>query len=169
MYLLKKAVIDEIEVDIDFEMVAEDLLMISIMNESMKNNVLSYWRLTKVVGIPPLEIGVNCNHQCLAGITFFLDSTCMVKQDKVEVVVEKGAVVVDTSVFTKANDYVDVHQEYSAYIEDGKLICSFEKSVNFKYSYKTSRLEIYVDSNDKIIGFALCNLSKKEISMIKNL
>ena len=60
MYLKQIGIGKESKTNIAFEKVVDDLLMISIINDFQNDEILSYWRLTKVTGIPPLEIGINC-------------------------------------------------------------------------------------------------------------
>ncbi|EBF5143665.1 hypothetical protein FH003_14545, partial [Listeria monocytogenes] len=45
---------------ITIEKVVDDLLMVDIKIDINKNkDYYNYWRLTKIVGIPPLEIGID--------------------------------------------------------------------------------------------------------------
>ena len=52
MYLIKKNMnSEETKVDVIFEKVVDDLLLISITNSIRNDGILSYWRLIKVIGI----------------------------------------------------------------------------------------------------------------------
>lgn len=168
MYLKQIGVEQESKVSVDFEKVVEDLLMISLVNDS-DNEVLSYWRLTEVAGIPPLEIGINCKNNSVASITFYIDSTYMVEHDCVNIVAERGNVLVDSKIFTHTNEYVDVHKGYSVQIQNNNLICFFEDGTEFKHSYKTDKFEVFLDEEKRIVGFSICDLSSRQINMIESL
>lgn len=168
MYLKQIGVDQESIVTVDFEKVVDDLLMISLVKDS-DNEVLSYWRLTEVAGIPPLEIGINCKNNSVASITFYIDSTYIVEHDCVDIVAEKGTILVDTKIFTHINEYVDVHKGYSVQIQNNNLICFFEDGTKFKYSYKTDKLEVFLDKEKSMVGFAICDLSSRQINMIDTL
>lgn len=170
MYLIKKDINnEETEIDISFEKVVDDLLMITISNQAQNHEILSYWRLTKLVGIPPLEIGINCNNGFFVSVTFYVDASLIKKPENIDVFSDKGNISVDTGIFTRINDYVDVDQAYEINILKNKLICSFVKSNEFKQSYQNGNFEIYVDSKNQIVGFSIRDLSKEEIEMINSL
>lgn len=169
MYLNQIGIGKESKTYITLEKVVDDLLMISIINDFQNDDILSYWRLTKVVGIPPLEIGINCKSNYLASITFYIDSTYKVEHESANVIVERGNVLVDASIFSHTNEYFDVCQSYSVQLKNDVLYCFFEKGTCFKYSYKTDKLKIFVDSKRQIVGFAICGLSSDQIDMIKSL
>lgn len=168
MYLKQIGVEQESKVNVVFEKVVDDLLMISLVNDS-DNEVLSYWRLTEVAGIPPLEVGINCKNNSVASITFYIDSTHMVEHGCVDIVAERGAILVDSKIFTHTNEYLDVHKSYSVQIQNNNLICFFEDGSKFKYSYKTDKLEVFLDEEKNIVGFAICDLSSRQINMIDTL
>jgi len=167
--LKKKAIGEETNVRVVFEKVAEDLLMVSLTNQIQFRSILSYWRLVKVSGIPPLEIGIDCESQSLASIVFFIDSTFLEQCGITEIEGKKGSVLVDTSVFSKANDYIDIDEEYAVCIKDNKMICLFNEGNMANQSYRTDRLEIYLDAMYNIVGFAICDLSIQERNILKSL
>lgn len=169
MYLNKIGVGKETKVNVNFEKVVDDLLMISIINEPQNDNVLSYWRLTKVQGIPPLEIGINSKNNYLASITFYIDSTYIVEHDRVNVIVEEGNVLVDSSIFTHINEYIDIYHNYSVQIQNDRLVCFFENVSTPMQAYRNNRLEVYIDAERKIIGFAICDLTDEQMDMINSL
>lgn len=170
MYLIRKNVDSkETKMNICFDKVADDLLMISITNQMLYDGILSYWRLTKVKEMPPLEIGIECKNGCIISTTFFMDMSCIKKQESFDIHKNKGNVLVDTTIFTKVNDFVDVFQGYEIDIQKGKLICIFGEGDEFIQSYQNDRFEIYVDSLNQVIGFALCDLSEEEINTINSL
>lgn len=170
MYLVKKNInSEEKKVDVIFEKVVDDLLVISITNSIQNDGILSYWRLIKVIGIPPLEIGIDCKSGGVVSITFYMDGSYIKEQESLNVHTSKGNVLVDTNIFQKVNDYIDINQGYKVDIQANKLICVFEGVDEFKQSYRNERFEIYLDSRDQIVGFALCDLSEEEIGTINSL
>lgn len=75
MYLIKKDINDlNIEVEVTFEKVVEDLLMVTVKNNLDTENILSYWRLTQVQGIPPLEIRIDCEKELVSSVVFYIDT-----------------------------------------------------------------------------------------------
>lgn len=169
MYLIKRTVGKEFKVKVKFEKVVEDLLMVSLTNQTKYNGILSYWRLVNVSGIPPLEIGIDCESRCLASINFYIDVSYIDEHRINEVQAQRGSVLVDTSIFSKTNDYVDVDKSYMIYIQNNKLICLFETNSIIAQSYRTDRLEVYLDSKNNILGFAICDLSVQERKILKSL
>lgn len=168
MYLKKIGIGKETKIKVSLEKVVDDLLMISIINDLQNYEIPSYWRLTKVVNIPPLEIGINCKSNFLASITFFIDSTCKAVYEKANVIVERGNVLIDTSIFSHTNEFIDVFQSYSFQLKNNGLYCFFDNSTCLKCSYKTDKLEIFIDSEMQIIGFAISELSSEQINLIKS-
>lgn len=170
MYLIKKNMnSEETKVDVIFEKVVDDLLLISITNSIRNDGILSYWRLIKVIGIPPLEIGIDCKSGGVVSITFYIDVSYIKEQESLNVHTGKGNILVDTNIFTNVNDYIDIDQGYKVGIQANKLICLFEGVDEFKQSYRNERFEIYLDSKDQIVGFGLCDLTEEEIETINSL
>lgn len=166
MFLIKKGLVtSKIKINIIFEKVAEDLLMISLVNTEFKG-IPSYWRLTNVVGIPPLELGIDCQDGFISNVTFCVDGLTIKKGEDINIPPLDGNIIVDTSIFTKVNDYIDVNQTYDIYYNENKLICSFEKTKEIVNSFRNDRVEIFVDDNNQIIGFSICDLSKDEKNLI---
>lgn len=174
MYLRKNAVGAEVSVEVMFEKVAEDLLMVSLITQTQPHGILSYWRLVKVSGVPPLEIGVDYESQSLAGITFFIEPAC-IKQcecsyvESAKIDAKKGSILVDVSIFSKTNDYIDIAENHIVCIKDTKLICLFEEMNRINQSYRTDRLEVYLDVMSNVVGFAICDLSVRERNILKSL
>ena len=169
MLLIKKDLVTfKIKFNIVFEKVAEDLLMISLVNPEFKG-IPSYWRLTNVVGIPPLELGIDCQDGFISDATFFVDGLTIKKGEDISIPSLDGNIIVDTSIFTKVNDYIDVNQSYDIYYCGNKLICSFDETKEIVNSFRNDRVEIFVDSNDQIIGFSICDLSIDEKNLINSI
>lgn len=82
---------------------------------------------------------------------------------------ERGNVLVDTSIFSHINEYIDVFQSYSFQLKKDVLHCFFENATCFEYSYKTDKLEIYVDSEMQIVGFSISDLSSEQIDLITSM
>lgn len=164
----KELVTSKTKIDISFEKVAEDLLMISLVNLEYKG-IPSYWRLANVVGIPPLELGIDCRSGFIRNVTFYVDGLTIKKGEDIPLRPLDGNIIVDTSIFTKVNDYIDVNQAYDIYYYENKLLCSFEKTKEIAASFRNDRVEIFVDSNDQIIGFSICDLSKEEKNLIDSI
>lgn len=166
LLLIKKGLVtSKIKTNIIFEMVADDLLMISLVNPEFKG-IPSYWRLTNVVGIPPLELGIDCQDGLISNATFYVDGLAIKNGEDINITPLDGNVIVDTNIFTKVNDYIDVNRKYDIYCNENKLICSFGKTKEIVNSFRNDRVEMFVDSNDQIIGFSICDLSKEEKNMI---
>ena len=169
MLLIKKGLVtSKRKINIIFEKVAEDLLMISLVNPEFKG-IPSYWRLTNVVGIPPLELGINCQDGFISNATFYVDGLAIKNGEDINIHQFDGNIIVDTSIFTKVNDYIDINQTYDIYYYENKLICSFNKTKENVDSFRNDRVEIFVDCNNQIIGFSICDLSKDEKNLISSI
>lgn len=170
MFLVKKNIDSKkTKVDICFEKVVEDLLMISIIYDMDNHESLSYWRLTNVVGMPPLEIGIDCTNGRIINITFYMDMQCINVQEISKVQMKKGNITVDTQIFTKLNDYKDIYKDYKISIQGNKLICIFGGADEFIESYCNDRIEIYLNFLKEVAGFAVCDLDEEEINMINSI
>ena len=156
------------KISISFEEIADDFLMVSLINNN-NCRIPSYWRLVKKVGMPPLEIGINCDNGHISNITFFVDSLTKsdINDDSVSII--DGNVIVDTSIFTKTNEYIDVFREYNVYYTNNKLVCLFSNQDNISGIFRDNRFEIYVDNNEQIMGFSICDLSENEKKLVDNL
>lgn len=174
MYLTKITETNkEKSMEITFEKVANDLLMISIeINEGNTKDVLNYWRLTKVKGIPPLEIGISAVDGLIYSIVFYADSDLFQTKGQYYCIESEtqGCVVIDTNIFKKNNDYIDIHKTYRLFLDNNRLFCCFNKfneETNSQQIYKNNRLGICL-ANNQIIGFEIYDLSQSEILEIKS-
>ena len=171
MYLTKIAEINEEKnVKIDFEKVVDDLLMISIgINEENEKGVLNYWRLTKAKGIPPLEMGVSNIDGLIYSIVFYVDSDFFQAESIYDYTdfEKQGCVVIDTSIFKKNNDYIDIQKSYKLFLDNDRLLCGFDEETRPDQIVKNNRLGIWL-VNNQIIGFEINNLSQSEILAIKS-
>lgn len=170
MLLTKKGIsIIKTAMNVCFEKVSDDLLMISLTNQIESHGIPSYWRLTKTDGIPPLAIGIDCQQGFISNITFFVDGLAISETEDVTASMLDGNVMVDTSIFTRINDFHDVNQSYDVGVCNNKVVCSFETLKGGTISYRNDRVEIYVDSNNCVVGFSVCDLSEGEKCLIKSI
>lgn len=155
---------------VEFEQVATDLIMISIDNDIENQTVIcSYWRLKGNGGNPPLEIGIDTTFGTIKQIVIFIDADCIENFEVGEICKVKGNVLIDTGVFAKQNDYVNIEGSYFVTIIGGKLFCRFCEEFNANVIISNGDIEIYLDNNEQIIGFAVDNLSESLLKMIKML
>ncbi|WP_191018214.1 hypothetical protein [Treponema zioleckii] len=156
------------EIKIFFQKVATDLLMVNIVNQA-QSGIPSYWRLTKNVSIPPLELGVDCQNGFISNITFFVDGFDVKNIENINISISDGAVLVNTTVFKKTNDYIDVKQSYDVFYNKRKLICSFSEIKNFMKAFKMDRIEVFVNDKNQIVGFSICDLSENEEKLLRSI
>lgn len=171
MFLTKIGTIGNItKTRVEFEQVANDLIMISIDNDiDNQTGICSYWRLKGNGGNPPLEIGIDTTFGTIKQIIIFIDTDCIESFEVGEICKAKGNVLVDTGVFVKQNDYVNVEGSYFVTIIGRKLFCGFCEEFNANKIISNGDIEIYLDNNKQIIGFAVDNLSESSLKMIKML
>jgi hypothetical protein len=170
MYLIKKDINDlNTEIEVTFEKVVEDLLMVTVKNNLDSENILSYWRLTQVQGIPPLELGIDCEKELVSSVVFYIDTTYFKVIDIKDFKMSLGNVVLDSNIFNKRNDYIDIDDGYSVAISDDRLICQFNFSKSFNEAYKNGRFEIYLNEDQQVCGFSISNLLEDEINQIKSI
>ncbi len=170
MFLAKKEISNiKTEMLVNFEKVADDLLMVSITNQIESHKPPCYWRLTKTNGIPPLEIGLNRQQGVISCITLFIDGLDISEIDDYNMSRMEGNVIVDTSIFTKDNDYYDVEKNYDISVNNDRFICLFDAIKENTIAFRNGRLEIFVDSNNSIIGLSVCDLSEDENNLIKSI
>ena len=169
MLLIKKGLVTSAKkINIVFEKVDDNLLMVSLVNLESKG-IPSYWRLTNVVGIPPLELGIDCQDGFISNVTFYVDGLAITKAEDLNKPQIDGNIIVDTGVFKKVNDFIDVYKTYDIFYCENKLMCSFEKTKEIMKSFRNDRVEIYVDCDNQIIGFSICDLSKDEKNLINSI
>lgn len=170
MLLIKKGLSNiKSKMNVIFEKVADDLLMVSLTNQIENKGIPSYWRLTKTIGIPPLEIGIDCQQGLISCVTFFIDGAAISGTEDINNFVMEGNVIVDTDVFKKDNDFYDVNQSYNISICKNKLSCFFVPINDKCIAYRNDRIEIFVNLNNCIVGFSVCDLSEDEKDLIKSI
>lgn len=77
--------------------------------------------------------------------------------------------MVDVGIFSKTNDYIDIAEDYTVCIKDDKLFCLFEKRSVIHQSYRTDRLDVFLDAVYNVVGFAICDLSMQERDILRSL
>ncbi len=170
MLLKNKIEHGETIAQVEFEKVADDLLMISIDNDiNDSSRVFSYWRLLGTGENPPLEIGINTKKKTIKNITFFVDSDCFKDLTFQELNVLKGSIIVDTKIFRKENDYVDLTGEYVVSVLDNRLICIFDSHSHIKEIIGNNNIKFFVNSNNELYGFAIYHLQEQEIKEIMSI
>ena len=151
------------------EKVVDDLLMISVrVNSKKRQAYYDYWRLTKTIGIPPLEVGIDRTNDTIQTIVFYVDSTSF-KETKFNGTTENtGLIIIDPSIFKKENDYVDVNSSYFVFCNDNEFICSFVSDFDPDVAYKADRVKVFLKSN-KVVGFSIVDLTSREIRKLKSI
>ncbi len=154
--------------NVEFELVANDLLMISIDNDTgRKIGSYSYWRLLGDGKNPPLEVGINVETNMIKEITLFVEPDYfedfqLVCESKTE-----GNLIVDTSIFHKQYDFIDASGNYFVSLIDERFACKFNKECRIKESIINGNIEMYVDDCQHFIGFAINNLTETEKDVIR--
>ena len=162
MYLLKNQITtDETNTQIEFEKVADDLLMISIDYDTNDHSrVFSYWRLLGTGANPPLEIGINTAEKTIKSITLFVDSDCFKKEYSEQLDMLNGNVIVGTDIFKKENDYVDTEGKYFIAVSNNKLTCIFDLQNHVKEAIGNSHVKFLINNNNEVCGFEMYNLNE---------
>lgn len=169
MFLLKTGINrNATKTSVEFEQVASDLIMVSIDNDTNnQRGIYSYWRLMGSGGNPPLEVGIDTILGTIKRIVFFIDADCIEQFKLGEICIVKGNVVVDSGIFVKQNDYVNIEGNYHVTLIDQKLFCKFCDGFNANEIILNNNIEIYLNNNEQIIGFAVDNLSESSLKMIR--
>lgn len=160
----------DIEIKVSMEKIVDDLLMINVKIDSKNDKAYyDYWRLTKTIGIPPLEIGIDKTDGTIQTIVFYVDLNDLknfdlsTPQNKHE-----GLVTMDTSIFQKENDYVDINESYFVSFKDNKLYCCFTEAVIPDESYNINQISISLNKG-KVIGFSIADLTEYEKQLLSPL
>ena len=168
MFLKKRGLANEIPYNIVYDKVVDDLLLIEIHNDN-DESIPSYWRLVQPIDIPPLEIGINCETGCISSVTCYIDLNCCIKNKRVNINasnVKVGNAIIDVGIFKQVNDCVDVGMEYYINIQGNKLICLFQLKFELNEVIKSGSFEVYINSNNEIIGFSICNANIDMLNIV---
>lgn len=169
MFLSKTGTDENItETRVEFEQVATDLIMVSIDNDiNNQTGIYSYWRLIGSGENPPLEIAIDTGLGTIKQIVIFIDADCIGKFEVEEICKVKGNILIDTGIFVKQNDYVNVKGSYCVTLIDRKLFCKFCEKFDVNVMISNGNIEIYLDNDEQVIGFSIENLSEHSLKMIK--
>lgn len=155
------------EVNTNFEYVSKDLLMINITFKCIDYVIPSYWRLTDVYNIPPLEIGINDKSGEIENITFFVNKIFLNNNGNTTNN-KKGTVKVETNIFRKVNDFVDINSCYYVDLNANSLNCMFEEIDSDEIqSIQNDRLKVYINKLSEIIGFSITELSSDDMQKLE--
>ena len=155
---------------IEFEKVADDLLMVSLDNDiNDQAQVFSYWRMLGNGGNPPLEVGINTETGTIKSITFFVDLDCFKEFRFPYKNILLGNILVDSSIFSKANDYVNSQGSYFVALDGNRFMCEFNEKCDIKEIIVNENIEFYMDGNNQLRGFAINKLTDSEIKKIRSL
>jgi hypothetical protein len=148
---------------VEFEKFADDLLMISIAYDiNEPGEVPSYWRLMGNERTPPLEIGVNVEKKMICRITVFIDNDNFRDDIDVTANAQLGSLIIDTAIFTKVYDFVDEVGNYYVSLSDNKFICIFNGKQEIAEIIGNNRVEMFVNGNSEVCGFAINNLQESQ-------
>lgn len=176
MYLTATGVcIQEMDVEVEFEKIGESFLLLSVDYDSDSRNsverseVPSYWRLVIGRNIPPLEIGINTETKRISRMAFFTDRCEFSKIETPYAEKYQGEVVVDTSIFRRSHDFVDVNGDYSVTLCNGQLICLFDNFNGSSGIVEGKKLGFLIDKRNSLCGFVIKDLSREEIRLLESL
>jgi len=155
-----------------FEMVAKGLMMIKISNNSINNNnivIPSYWRVVMRDNIPPLEVGINPHNKSVIKITVFVDADCIHEMKLQHAATRKANILINTDVFQKINDFIDVKGQYYISLVGDTVACLFENNCNISKRYTNSRIEFLSDATNSLCGFVIGSLNESDTKKIMKL
>ena len=155
---------------VEFEKVVDDLLMISIDNDTTdQKTIFSYWRLIGTGVNPPMEIGINTTTGKIKSITLFVDPDYFAEISFSSQNYEEGNIVLNSDIFNKENDYIDIKGNYSVSLDNGKFICVFCEKCEIKDIIMNGSISFFLNNNDELSGFAISNLREDDINLINSL
>lgn len=176
MYLTATGVcFQEMDVEVKFEKIGESFLLVSVDYDSdslesvEKSEVPSYWRLVVGRNIPPLEIGINTETKRISRMAFFADRCELSKIETPYVNGYQGEVVVDTDIFKRRYDFVDVIGDYSVTLCNGRLICLFDNYCASLGIVEGEKIGFIIDKRYSLCGFVIKDLSEQEIRLLESL
>ncbi len=155
-------------VSAEFEILAEDLLMVTVVNDTdSAANETNCWRL--IGGAQnSLEIEIDADKKTINTVTLFIEKGALQPGRVLEGVETKGNIVIDTKVF-KENEYIDVDGAYVVSVYNKKLTCVFNNCTRVHERFVNGRMEYYMTYSDELCGFSVCNLSDEELGKLKSM
>lgn len=155
-------------VSVEFESMADDLVMITINNDiKSETRIFNYWRLLGDGQNPPLEIGVDADKMIIHSITVFVDKGNFSEVKKLNCTIRSGNILIDTDIF-QTDRYVDVEGLYYVFITDRIFTCIFNDTCDIKEKVLNGRVEYLISNNNELCGFSICNLDINELEMMKS-
>jgi hypothetical protein len=169
MYLVKKEKKDNrTEIQLEIYKFTDDLVMVSVDNDTSDPGVPSYWRLLDKQVDPPLEVGVNETSGTIRSITLFANKDYFeefeIKSDNIS----KGNIVVDLELFRKRYDFIDIEDNYFVSLSGKKFICRFGEKCDVKESIVNGDIEFYIDYHEQLVGFSINILNESELETISS-
>jgi len=148
---------------VELEMMADDLLMITINNDvENQAKVFNYWRLIGNRQNPPLEIGVDIDKKTVHSLTLFIEKHNFITSKTLNIHHKKGNMIIDTNIF-KVGRYIDAEGLYSVSLNEKTFKCIFNNTAEVNEGVINGRIEYYLTNIGVLCGFAICNLSDYEL------
>ena len=155
---------------IEIEKIADDLLMVSIDNNTNDQaQVFSYWRVLGDTNNPPLEVGINTETGTIKSITFFVDINCFKEFSFSQKNELFGNILLDTNIFSRANDYITNQGNYIVALDGNRFMCKFNGNCDIKKTIVNENIEFYMDDKAQLRGFAIRRLAESELKTINSL
>ena len=155
---------------IKFEPMASDYFFLSVNNDVNDNrDFYSYWRILGNGVNPPLEVGINNATGTIKQITLFVDADCFGRFQFNRKDVSTGNIIVDSSIFTKFHDFVDIDGDYSVSLAGKTFVCKFTDELSVNESIINERVEFIINSENLLVGFSIDNLTELEIDIISSI
>ena len=169
IYLTKVEIKNEKNVNIHFEKVTKNLLLVEINFERDDCSTrVFYWMLTKVGAIPPLEIGVDLGSDEIVNLSFFIDFFHEKNLDEKKIKETKGSLKVETKFFDKSDRYIENNEGYSFILDGNMLTCVFDFNDGFNQSYVNKNFKMYTNNKESVVGFSI-KLSEEEMLLVKSI
>ncbi len=155
-------------VSVEFEILAEDLLMVTVLNDADNTaNEINCWRL-KGGSQNSLEIEIDSEKKTISTVTLFIEKGALKPGRILEGIETKGNIVIDTKIF-KESDYIDVDGAYVVSVYNKKLTCVFNNCGRVHERFTNGRIEYYMTYSDELCGFSVCDLNDEELNKLKSM
>jgi hypothetical protein len=153
-------------VSVEFEILAEDLLMVTVINDTdSAARELNCWRLIEG-SQNSLEIEIDADKKIINTITLFIEKGALRPGRIIEGIESKGNIAINTKVF-KENEYIDVNGAYAVSVYNKKLTCLFNNCTRVHERFVNGRIEYYMTYSDELCGFSICDLTDDELGKLK--
>lgn len=155
--------------DISYIKFAGGMIEISVNNMSDICEAPCRWYLSKGCGMPPLSVHIDDYNGRIVSISAFKTKSMTPMPFVPPVISQNRDVIVDRSIFKKANGGTFGFKGYSLFKHEGNLVCLFEDEQEPVKSYRNGRFELLIDNCNQIVGFSICDLTEEEITMLNSL